>query len=114
MYETLRLYAIICFTQIILLFVVLNSGEEKQVEAIVQQLLMMVREEIGAFTNFKRIIVIKQLPKTRSGKILRSVLRNIVRGEPYDAPPTIDDPTLLCEIDGNIIEVELSATSPSF
>jgi propionyl-CoA synthetase len=34
------------------------------------------------------------LPKTRSGKILRNLLRKIVNGEAFDIPPTIDDPAI--------------------
>ncbi len=40
---------------------------------------------------FKRAMVVKRLPKTRSGKILRGTLRKIADGEEYKVPPTIDD-----------------------
>jgi propionyl-CoA synthetase len=39
-----------------------------------------------------------RLPKTRSGKILRGTMRRIADSEPYEAPPTIDDPVALDEI----------------
>ncbi|MDF5803325.1 AMP-binding protein [Pseudomonas aeruginosa] len=48
---------------------------------------------------FQRVVVVKRLPKTRSGKILRAVLRKIADGEDYAAPSTIDDPTILGEIE---------------
>ena len=59
----------------------------------------MVRQGIGAFANFKRAVIVKRLPKTRSGKILRQVLRKIADGLPYPTPSTIDDPAILPEID---------------
>jgi propionyl-CoA synthetase len=41
---------------------------------------------------------VERLPKTRSGKILRSTMRRIADGEEYTTPPTIDDPAILDEI----------------
>jgi propionyl-CoA synthetase len=58
----------------------------------------MVRKEIGAFANFRRALVVPRLPKTRSGKILRQVMRKIADGKHYEAPATIDDPKILDEI----------------
>jgi len=43
-------------------------------------------------------VVVKRLPKTRSGKILRAVLRKIADAEEFAVPATIDDPTILGEI----------------
>jgi len=41
---------------------------------------------------------VKRLPKTRSGKILRSTMQKIADEQPYKAPATIDDPAILDEI----------------
>ncbi|MEO2176438.1 MAG: propionyl-CoA synthetase, partial [bacterium] len=62
------------------------------------ELVAMVRRQIGAFANFKRTLVVARLPKTRSGKILRQVMRKIADNKPYEAPATIDDPGILDEI----------------
>jgi propionyl-CoA synthetase len=43
--------------------------------------------------------VVKRLPKTRSGKILRGTMRKIADGEAYTMPSTIDDPATLGEIE---------------
>jgi propionyl-CoA synthetase len=94
-------------------FVVLKAGAEQRTEAVVEQLVLMVKEQIGAFANFKQVIITKQLPKTRSGKILRGILRKIVRGEQYNTPPTIEDPALLSEIEDYIAKLGLGSTSPS-
>jgi propionyl-CoA synthetase len=62
------------------------------------ELALMVRQRIGAFANFKRAHIVKRLPKTRSGKILRQIMRRIADGKPFDVPSTIDDPAILDEI----------------
>jgi propionyl-CoA synthetase len=53
-----------------------------------------VRQELGAVAALKTAYVVQQLPKTRSGKILRNLLRKIVNGEEFETPPTIDDPNI--------------------
>jgi len=58
----------------------------------------MVRDKIGPVAAFKIVIVIKRLPKTRSGKILRGTIRKIADKEEYKMPATIDDPLILTEI----------------
>lgn len=78
--------------------VVLKDGittPEPQIEA---ELVQLIRQKIGAVAVFKRAIVVKRLPKTRSGKILRKIIRLIADGTPYQIPSTIDDPTVLTEI----------------
>ena len=50
------------------------------------------------YSAFKTAIVIKRLPKTRSGKILRGTVKKIADGETYKMPATIDDPAILDEI----------------
>jgi propionyl-CoA synthetase len=62
------------------------------------ELVEMVRERIGAIASLRRAMVVDRLPKTRSGKILRRVIRQIADGESYSVPSTIDDPAILDEI----------------
>ena len=50
---------------------------------------------IGAVAAFKAVAVVTQLPKTRSGKILRGAIRRLADGEACPVPPTIDDPAAL-------------------
>ena len=64
----------------------------------------MVRDKIGPVAAFKVAIVIKRLPKTRSGKILRGTIRKIADNVEYKIPPTIDDPVILDEIKQDLIE----------
>jgi propionyl-CoA synthetase len=58
----------------------------------------LIREKIGAVAYFRNAAVVKRLPKTRSGKILRKTIRQIADGETYTLPSTIDDPKVLEEI----------------
>ena len=53
-----------------------------------------VRAELGAVAALKTAYIVPQLPKTRSGKILRNLLRKIVNGEAWDVPATIEDPAV--------------------
>ena len=64
----------------------------------------MVRDKVGPVAAFKIAIIVKRLPKTRSGKILRGTVRKIADNEPYKVPATIDDPMILEEIKEDLIE----------
>ncbi|RYV02273.1 propionyl-CoA synthetase [Shewanella sp. OPT22] len=78
--------------------VVLKDGIELQHQIIRNELVHLVREQIGAIACFKTALIVERLPKTRSGKILRKVLRQIADGQEYVIPSTIDDPAILDEI----------------
>ena len=78
--------------------VVLKAGVTKDNETISKECIQMVRDKIGPVAAFKVAIVIKRLPKTRSGKILRGTIRKIADKEEYKMPATIDDPAILDEI----------------
>ena len=79
--------------------VLLKDGATIDPEELEEELVEMVRERIGAIACFRRAIVVERLPKTRSGKILRRVIRQIADGEQWTTPSTIDDPSILQEID---------------
>ena len=76
----------------------LKTGVTKKHEDISKECVQMIRQKIGPVAAFKTAIVIKRLPKTRSGKILRGTVRKIADNEPYKMPATIDDPEFLGEI----------------
>ncbi|MBD3610115.1 MAG: propionyl-CoA synthetase [Gammaproteobacteria bacterium] len=80
-------------------FVVLKSGIDTEHDTIIKELIELVRQDIGPVASFKEVEIVKRLPKTRSGKILRKTLRQIVNGEEYTMPSTIDDPASLSEIE---------------
>ena len=78
--------------------VVLKAGVQRPHEEIVEEVVRIVREQIGPVAAFKTAAVVDRLPKTRSGKILRATMRKIADGEQYTTPATIDDPAILGEI----------------
>lgn len=78
--------------------VVIKSGVSKNPELIEAEVKALVREKIGPVASFKLATVVKRLPKTRSGKILRGTMKKIADGQAYKMPATIDDPAILSEI----------------
>lgn len=78
--------------------VVLNSGVTTAHEMIIEELIARVRDEIGPVAAFKKAVILKRLPKTRSGKVLRGTMKKIADGETFKTPATIDDITILDEV----------------
>ena len=78
--------------------VVLKDGVEVAKTTIEDELIQQMRAAIGPVASFRRVLVVNRLPKTRSGKILRSTLRAIADGTPYAPPSTIEDPAVLDEM----------------
>ena len=79
-------------------FVVLKTGVERSQEGIIEELVQMIRDRIGAVAAFKQAVIVSRLPKTRSGKILRGIMRKIADGEEYSVPSTIEDRAVLEEV----------------
>ena len=79
-------------------FVVLKAGASITEAKLEAELVKMVRERLGAIACFKRAVLVKRLPKTRSGKILRKVMRHMADGKTFSTPSTIEDITVLDEI----------------
>ena len=77
---------------------VLKKGMEDQAGQVRKDVVRMMRERIGPVAAFKEAIVVDRLPKTRSGKILRSTMVKIADGEDFRMPATIEDPAVLDEI----------------
>ena len=77
---------------------VLKAGVNKPDGEITAEAVQMVRGSIGPVASFKTAVIVKRLPKTRSGKILRGTMRKIADGQPYEIPATIDEPASLEEI----------------
>ncbi|HEY2934041.1 MAG TPA: propionyl-CoA synthetase [Acidobacteriota bacterium] len=78
--------------------VVLKSGVARENQEIIKELIQLVRDRIGPVAFFKLATVVKRLPKTRSGKIVRGTIKKIADGVEYPIPPTLDDPAILDEI----------------
>ena len=78
--------------------IVLKAGADRSPDQIVPELVKRVREQIGPVAAFKLAAVVKRLPKTRSGKILRGTMVKIADNQEWKMPATIDDPAILDEI----------------
>ncbi|MEM9920547.1 MAG: propionyl-CoA synthetase [Bacteroidota bacterium] len=79
-------------------FYVLQAGVDASTKTIEEELIQMVRKTIGPVASFKRAVSVARLPKTRSGKILRKIMRAIADGKPFSPPSTIEDITVLDEL----------------
>ncbi|TKS90556.1 Acyl-CoA synthetase short-chain family member 3, mitochondrial [Collichthys lucidus] len=84
---------------------VLKNGVQKTEEEIVDEMVKLVRDTIGPVAAFRRVLFVQGLPKTRSGKIPRSSLANLVNGKPYKITPTIEDPDVFKDIEGQVEKV---------
>jgi propionyl-CoA synthetase len=78
--------------------VVLKAGRVRESAELAGELAQMVRDKIGPIACYRITAVVNRLPKTRSGKILRGIMRAIANGKEYRMPSTIDDPLILDEI----------------
>ncbi|MCB9057036.1 MAG: propionyl-CoA synthetase [Calditrichae bacterium] len=79
-------------------FIVIKDRYKIDEYSLVGELVTMIREEIGSFAYFRQTAVVKRLPKTRSGKILRHIIRKMADGDEFTVPSTIDDVKILDEI----------------
>ena len=84
--------------QIPLALVVTKLGEEIEHFQLQHEIVKLVREQIGAVASLRDVVVVNRLPKTRSGKILRKLLRSIADGENFQIPSTIDDEAIIGEV----------------
>jgi len=80
-----------------------NYDRENE-SALVKELTLQVRKVIGPFAAPKRIYIVSDLPKTRSGKIMRRVVRKIVSGEADQLGDlsTLADPSIVEEIKAKV------------
>ncbi|KNB60184.1 AMP-binding protein [Chryseobacterium sp. Hurlbut01] len=84
--------------------VVLKNDSSISEENVEKDIVKTVREKIGAVACLKNVMVVKRLPKTRSGKILRKMIRTLLDGKEFQIPSTIDDEKIIEEIQEKIGE----------
>ncbi len=84
--------------QVPLALVVKKKNSEIENFQLEHELVLLVRERIGAVTSFKKVIPVGRLPKTRSGKILRKLIRALYDGAEFQIPSTIEDATVIDEL----------------
>jgi propionyl-CoA synthetase len=84
--------------QIPLALVVTKLGSEMEHYQLEQEIIKLVRKQIGAVASLRNVVIVHRLPKTRSGKTLRKLMRSITDGTEYQIPSTIDDATIIPEL----------------
>ena len=84
--------------QIPLALIVAKSGDTVEKFQLQHEVVQLVREQIGAVAALRDVVVVQRLPKTRSGKILRKMMRSIADDEHFQIPSTIDDEAIIDEI----------------
>jgi acetyl-CoA synthetase len=94
--------------QAICAFVTLR-GDTEESEELVEGIRDVVAERIGKFARPKRIVWAEDLPKTRSGKIMRRLLRDIAEGRALGDVTTLRDPDVMKELEGKIAAEEAKA-----
>ena len=93
-------------------FLVLKAGvDPAREDEIAREAVTLIRERIGPVAFFKTAVVIKRLPKTRSGKILRGTMRKIADCQEYKVPATIEDPVALEEINEALRRIGYASSS---
>ncbi|MFD1208536.1 MULTISPECIES: propionyl-CoA synthetase [Modicisalibacter] len=97
--------------QVPIALVIPKDGYDGDDEALEAALSERVRERIGAIASLRQVLVVSRLPKTRSGKILRKLLRNIADGERYGVPSTIDHPASLQDVHETMVAREVGQAS---
>jgi len=85
-------------------FVVVTEGLKTEKKKIINDLVQAVRKSIGPVACFKTAIIVKKLPKTRSGKIARNCLKAMLNNEPYKIPVTIEDATVFADIRNTLLD----------
>ena len=80
----------------IVAFVILRAGiEHANGDALVKELRAHVTKEIGAIARPRQIMVVNELPKTRSGKIMRRLLKDVAENRAVGDATTLADPNVM-------------------
>ena len=90
-----------------LALVVMKLNEDIEHFQLEQEIVKLVRQQIGAVASLRNVVIVDRLPKTRSGKILRKLMRSIADGENIQIPSTIDDEAIVDEIKAVLMKYEI-------
>ena len=94
--------------EVIIAFVVLKHGVSENSEIIEKELLNKIRNDIGAIATPKQIYFVSKLPKTRSGKIMRRLLKSIANNEEIGDVSTLEDGAAVTEVKSAFDEIQKS------
>ena len=90
--------------QVPIAFVTLKANTTQPEADIQRHCVTLVRERVGAVASMRDVVVVQRLPKTRSGKVLRKVLRALVDGTEVGPVPTIEDATVVEEVKATVLK----------
>ena len=85
--------------------VVIKNGIRTSDTQLVSELRQSIRTSIGAIASLKNLFIIDRLPKTRSGKILRKTLRQMIEGQKIEIPSTIEDSQVITELSATLANI---------
>jgi len=94
--------------EVIISFVVLKQNTTKDTKSLESEIIQKIREDIGAIATPKEIHFVSKLPKTRSGKIMRRLLKAIASNEKIGDISTLEDGTAISEIQTAFDELQKS------
>jgi len=97
--------------QAICAFVTLEGEEGEGDDKLIEEIRGHVADRIGKFARPKRIVWADDLPKTRSGKIMRRLLRDIAEGRALGDVTTLRDPDVMKQLEGKIQEEQKAEES---
>lgn len=87
-------------------FVVVSPDRDSSKESqLLDELASLVRQKMGVVSGFKSVAVVRALPKTRSGKILRQTMRKIANDDGYVVTPTVEDPNIFDDLTPFILKI---------
>jgi acetyl-CoA synthetase len=99
--------------EIIIAFVVLKQNVTKDAKLLEEELSLKIRNDIGAIATPKQIYFVTKLPKTRSGKIMRRLLKAITNNETIGDVSTLEDGAAVSEVQSALDELQKSIQNKS-
>ena len=99
--------------EVIIAFVVLKQGVQNNSDVLEKQLVDKIRTDIGAIATPKQIYFVSKLPKTRSGKIMRRLLKAIGNNEKIGDVSTLEDGAAVTEVQQVFDELQKSIKEKS-
>jgi len=94
--------------EVIIAFVVLKHGIEKDKEILKKEIVSEIRKGVGPIATPEQIYFVSKLPKTRSGKIMRRLLKAIASNETIGDVSTLEDGTAVNEVQSAFEELQKS------
>ena len=94
--------------EVIIAFVVLKQGIEKNEESLRKEIIKVVRNGVGPIATPEQIYFVLKLPKTRSGKIMRRLLKSIAKNDTIGDVSTLEDGAAVSEVQSVFDELKKS------